>query len=109
MEEENKLIEHEYKLLLFIIKNQLTDLERNLILFVFYKNNTLTNYAYHENISYVTASKRKKKVLEKLNTLLKHGSTTTNINISSGGNYYGSRLFSHHIYAKFKKIKKIFK
>ena len=54
------------------IKNNLSDSERHLVLFVFFKNNTLTNYAYYENISYVTASKRKKKALEKLNTLLKH-------------------------------------
>lgn len=71
MEVENNLIEHEYNMLLSALKNNLNDLERNLVLFVFYKNNTLTNYAYHENISYVTASKRKKKILEKLKSLLK--------------------------------------
>jgi len=71
MEEENNLIEYEYNLLLSAIKNSLNDSEKNLVLFVFYKKNTLTNYAYHENISYVTASKRKKKLLEKLKSLLK--------------------------------------
>lgn len=71
MEEEYNLIEHEHNLLISAIKNNLTDSERNLVLFVFYKKNTLTNYAYHENISYVTASKRKKKALEKLKSLLK--------------------------------------
>ena len=71
MKEENNLIEQEHNLLLSAIKNDLNDSERNLIFFVFYKKNTLTNYAYHENISYVTASKRKKKVLEKLKSLLK--------------------------------------
>lgn len=71
MTEENNLIQQEHNLLLSAIKNNLTESERNLIFFVFYKKNTLTNYAYHENISYVTASKRKKKVLEKLKFSLK--------------------------------------
>lgn len=61
----------EYKLL-SAIKNDLSTSERHLIVFIFFMKNTLTNYAYHENISYVTASKRKKRVLEKLNTFLKH-------------------------------------
>lgn len=72
MEQENQFLEYEHNQLLFAIKNNLSDSERQLVLFVFFKKNTLTNYAYYENISYVTASKRKKKVLEKLNTLLKH-------------------------------------
>jgi RNA polymerase sigma factor (sigma-70 family) len=71
IEEECTLIEHEYNILLSAIKNELTDSEKKLIIFVYYKNNTLTNYAYHENISYVTASKRKKKILVKLKLLLK--------------------------------------
>lgn len=72
MEEESNLIEEEHNLLLSAIKNNLNNSERDLVLFVFYKNNTLTNYAYHENISYVTASKRKKKILEKLKSVLKY-------------------------------------
>lgn len=72
MEQEIKFLQHEHNQLLSAIKNNLSDSERHLVLFVFFKNNTLTNYAYYENISYVTASKRKKKALEKLNTLLKH-------------------------------------
>ena len=66
IEQENKFLEYEYNRLLSAIKNNLNDSERDLVFFLFFKNNTLTNYAYYENISYVTASKRKKKVLEKL-------------------------------------------
>ena len=70
IEQENKFLEYEYNRLLSAIKNNLSDSERHLVFFLFFKNNTLTNYAYYENISYVTASKRKKKVLEKLKTLI---------------------------------------
>lgn len=66
IEQENKFLEYEYNRLLSAIKNNLNDSEKDLVFFLFFKNNTLTNYAYYENISYVTASKRKKKVLEKL-------------------------------------------
>jgi len=70
MEQENTFLQYERNQLLSAIKNNLSDSERHLVLFVFFKKNTLTNYAYHENISYVTASKRKKKTLEKLKTLI---------------------------------------
>ena len=70
IEHENKSLEYEHDQLFSAIKNNLSDSERHLVLFVFFKKNTLTNYAYYENISYVTASKRKKKVLEKLKTLI---------------------------------------
>lgn len=66
IEQENKFLEYEYNRLLSAIKNNLNDSEKDLVFFLFFKNNTLTNYAYYENISYVTASKRKKKVLAKL-------------------------------------------
>lgn len=67
---EDLFLEYEHYNLLSAIKNNLSDCERHLILFIFFMNNTLTNYAYYENISYVTASKRKKKVLEKLKTYI---------------------------------------
>ena len=70
IEQENKLIQYEHDKLLSAIKNNLSDSEKHLVFFIFFKNNTLTNYAYHENISYVTASKRKKKVLNKLKTFI---------------------------------------
>lgn len=57
---------YDHEQLSFIINNKLNDEEKHLISFLFLKNNTLTNYAYYKNISYVTASKREKKVLEKL-------------------------------------------
>ena len=56
----------EYDELSAAIKNNLTEEETHLISFLFFKDNTLINYAYYKNISYVTALKRKKKVLEKL-------------------------------------------
>jgi RNA polymerase sigma factor (sigma-70 family) len=71
MVEEKILLELEYNKLSAAINDNLSDWEKQLILFLYFMNNTLTNYAYHENISYVTASKRKKRVLEKLNTFLK--------------------------------------
>lgn len=57
---------YDRKQLSFVINNKLDDEEKHLISFLFFKNNTLTNYAYYKNISYVTASKRKKNVLAKL-------------------------------------------
>jgi RNA polymerase sigma factor (sigma-70 family) len=62
----------EYKLL-SAIKNHLNASERHLIIFIYFMKNTLTNYAYYENISYVTASKRKKRVLEKLKKYITGG------------------------------------
>ena len=66
MENESIQLEYRHIKLLSAIKNNLSDSERYLVFFIFFMKNTLTNYAYHENISYMTASKRKKKVLEKL-------------------------------------------
>ena len=70
MEQERNFFQYQRNQLLYAIKNNLSDSERHLVLFVFFKKNTLTNYAYYENISYVTASKRKKKTLEKLKAFI---------------------------------------
>lgn len=59
--------------LLFAINNKLNDVEKDLIDFIFFKGNTLTNYAYYNNISRVTASKRKKKALSKLQEVINYG------------------------------------
>lgn len=64
--EENLCLLNDYDELSFVINNKLNTEERHLIIFLFFKGNTLTNYANYENISYVAASKRKKKVLNKL-------------------------------------------
>ena len=76
MVEEKILLELEYNKLSAAINDNLSDCEKQLVLFLYFMNNTLTNYAYHENISYVTASKRKKRALEKLKTFI----------LSKGGN-----------------------
>lgn len=83
IEKEN--IHLEYKLL-SAIKDKLSYSERHLVIFIFFMKNTLTNYAYHENISYVTASKRKKRVLEKLK------------NYITGGMNYGNQWFDEYDY-----------
>jgi RNA polymerase sigma factor (sigma-70 family) len=70
IKEENMYLENK---LLSVIKNDLSASEKHLIVFIFFMKNTLTNYAYHENISYVTASKRKKRVLEKLKNFITGG------------------------------------
>lgn len=55
------------------IKNNLTEEEKQLVSFLFFKENTLTNYAASNSISYVAASKRKKKVLNKLKKYINGG------------------------------------
>lgn len=64
--DENLCLTAEYKDLNSAINTKLTDEEKNLVAFLYFNKNTLVNYAYHKNISYVTASKRKKKALGKL-------------------------------------------
>lgn len=64
---------YDYNRLSFALNNKLNDEEKQLISFIFFKNNTLTNYAYFKNISYVAASKRKKNVLKKLNKYINGG------------------------------------
>lgn len=59
--------------LAFALNNKLSEEEKDLISFLFFKHNTLTNYSYYKNISYVTAHKRKKKVLEKLKKYIDGG------------------------------------
>ncbi len=50
--------------------------EKLLVDFVFLKGNTLTNYAYRNNISYVAANRRKRNTLKKLrNQILLGGDT----------------------------------
>lgn len=60
----------DYEELISVIKTKLNDEEKDLILFLYFKQNTLVNYAYYKNISYVAASKRKKKVLSKLKSYI---------------------------------------
>lgn len=60
----------EYNDLISAINTKLTDEEKNLVSFLYFNKNTLSNYATHKNISYVTASKRKKKVLGKLKNFM---------------------------------------
>lgn len=60
----------EYNDLNSAINTKLTDEEKNLVSFLYFNKNTLSNYAYHKKISYVTASKRKKKVLGKLKNFM---------------------------------------
>ena len=73
MDKESLRLEYQHIKLLSAIKNNLSASEKHLIIFIFFMKNTLTNYAYYENISYVTASKRKKRVLEKLKTYVDGG------------------------------------
>lgn len=65
--------ECDYNAMLFAINNKLNDVEKDLIDFIFFKGNTLTNYAYYNNISRVTALKRKKKALNKLLEVINYG------------------------------------
>eukprot|EP00831_Metopus_contortus_P059510 TRINITY_DN51486_c0_g1_i1.p1 TRINITY_DN51486_c0_g1~~TRINITY_DN51486_c0_g1_i1.p1 ORF type:complete len:260 (+),score=15.17 TRINITY_DN51486_c0_g1_i1:175-954(+) len=46
--------------------NKLNEEEKELIDFIFFKNNTIRNYAYLKNICYSTANFRKKNVLKKI-------------------------------------------
>lgn len=46
--------------------DKLTPEEKELILFVYFKNNSLQTYAYWKNLCYSTANKRKKSILKKL-------------------------------------------
>jgi RNA polymerase sigma factor (sigma-70 family) len=46
--------------------NNLNEEEKRLIDFVFYKNNTIQNYAYFKNMPYSTASLKKKVILKKI-------------------------------------------
>jgi len=63
----------DYNDLSYAIKNNLTEEEKQLVSFLFFKENTLTNYAASNSISYVAASKRKKKVLNKLKKYINGG------------------------------------
>jgi RNA polymerase sigma factor (sigma-70 family) len=58
--------ECDYEDLRFAI-NKLTDAEKELIKFVFFKNNTVRAYANKKNMCYSTVSQRKKVALTKLN------------------------------------------
>lgn len=60
----------DYEELISVIKTKLNDEEKDLILFLYFKQNTLVSYAYYKNISYVAASKRKKKALGKLKSYI---------------------------------------
>lgn len=64
--EETLCLLNDYDELSYVINNKLNTEEKQLISFIFFNENTLTNYANHKKISYVAASKRKKKVLNKL-------------------------------------------
>ena len=46
--------------------NNLTEEEKELIDFIFYKNNTIQTYAYYKNMRYSTACQRKKITLKKI-------------------------------------------
>ncbi len=46
--------------------NNLTEEEKELIDFIFYKNNTVQTYAYYKNLCYSTACQRKKVTLKKI-------------------------------------------
>ena len=46
--------------------NNLNEEEKELIDFIFYKNNTVQNYAYFKNMCYSTACQRKKVILKKI-------------------------------------------
>lgn len=56
----------DYQELKFAINN-LTEEEKELVDFVFYKNNTVRTYAYIKNMCYSTASQRKNVILKKIN------------------------------------------
>jgi RNA polymerase sigma factor (sigma-70 family) len=47
--------------------NNLTEEEKELVDFVFYKNNTVRTYAYIKNMCYSTAAQRKNVILKKIN------------------------------------------
>jgi len=46
--------------------NNLTEEEKQLIDFIFYKNNTVQTYAYYKNLCYYTANLKKKVTLKKI-------------------------------------------
>lgn len=71
--EETLCLLNDYDELSYVINNKLNTEEKHLISFIFFNGNTLTNYANHKRISYVAASKRKKKVLNKLKTNIDGG------------------------------------
>lgn len=71
--EETLCLLNDYAELSYIINNKLNTEEKQLISFIFFNKNTLTNYANHKKISYVAASKRKKKVLNKLKNYIDGG------------------------------------
>lgn len=71
--EETLCLLNDYNQLSYVINNKLNTEEKQLISFIFFNKNTLTNYANHKKISYVAASKRKKKVLNKLKTNIDGG------------------------------------
>jgi len=64
--DENLCLLDDYNELSYALNNNLSEEEKQLVSFLFFNKNTLTNYAYSKNISYVAAFKRKKKVLKKL-------------------------------------------
>lgn len=55
----------DYKLLKYAF-DSLNEAEKELIIFVFIKNNPLKSYAYWKNMCYSTATKKKKKILAKM-------------------------------------------
>lgn len=46
--------------------NSLNDEEKELLIFIFFKNNTMQNYAYWKNMCYSTATRKKKILLQKM-------------------------------------------
>jgi len=71
--EENLCLINDFDELSFVINNKLNAEEKQLIVFLFFNENTLTSYANCKKISYVAASKRKKKVLNKLKSNIDGG------------------------------------
>lgn len=62
-------IKAEYKALTHALEG-LNEDERELIIFVFFKNNPLKNYAYWKNMCYSTATQKKRKILKKLKEVI---------------------------------------
>ena len=50
--------------------NNLSKDEKELIIFVYFKNNSLNSYAYWKNMYYSTANRKKKLILNKMKQLL---------------------------------------
>jgi RNA polymerase sigma factor (sigma-70 family) len=62
-------IKAEYKALKYALED-LNEDEKELIIFVFFKNNPLKNYAYWKNMCYSTATQKKRKILKKLKEVI---------------------------------------